>query len=123
MDYGESSLDKEKTIAIHIQDNITLSWLKEISTGKDFKYLRVDDVNTDIVDIKTQINRIYTLISFCSYKNCSLVLGVIPLVPRLSESDKSYLFFNKIMIGLGIMLILPLYLFYFLSYNLRWWFK
>jgi hypothetical protein len=123
MDYGESSVDGAMTLSIHIQDDITTDWLNEISKDKDFTYLRVDDVNTDIVDVDTQVSRIYTSVSFCSQRGCTLVLGIIPHVPRLFETDKAYLFFNKTMIILGIMLLLPIYLFYFLSYYLSWWLK
>ena len=121
MDYGRSSLDDKWTMAIHIQNEIDIDWLNEISEGKEVEYLRIDDINTDIVNIETQKNRIYTSINFCGHKNCTLILGIIPLVPRLYESDKNYLFFNKIMIALGIMMILPIYLFYFLSYQFHWW--
>lgn len=123
MDYGESSIDGAMTLAIHIQDTITPEWLDEISEGKNITYLRLDDINTDIVDIDTQISRIYTAVSFCGQRGCILVLGIIPHVPRLYEADKAYLFFNKTMIILGIMLLLPIYLFYFLSYYLSWWLK
>ena len=123
MDYGESSIDGAMTLAIHIQDTITPEWLDEISEGKNITYLRLDDINTDIVDIDTQISRIYTAVSFCGQRGCILVLGIIPHVPRLYEADKAYLFFNKTMIILGIMLLLPIYLFYFLSYYLGWWLK
>jgi hypothetical protein len=122
MDYGEASVGG-MTLAIHIQDDINAEWLDEISDGLNITYLRVDDVNTDIVDIDTQINRLYTVVSFCGYEKCTLVLGIIPHVPRLFETDKAYLFFNKSMIVMGIMLLLPIYLFYFLSYYLSWWIK
>ncbi|MBN2203171.1 MAG: hypothetical protein JW700_03225 [Candidatus Aenigmarchaeota archaeon] len=123
MDYGACSFDNKMTMSIHIQDPITPEWLAMISEGRQIDYLRVDDINTDIVDVDLQINRIYTLITFCGKNNCTLVLGIIPVVPRLYESDKSYLFFNKSMIALGMMLLLPIYLFYFLSYYLRRWLK
>ncbi|MFH1473562.1 MAG: hypothetical protein ABIE55_01575 [Candidatus Aenigmatarchaeota archaeon] len=123
MDYGQSSVDDKWTMAIHIQNEINTTWLDEISEGKEIDYFRIDDINTDIVDVDTQKNRIYTMINFCGYKNCTLVLGIIPVVPRMQESDKSYLFFNKAMIALGIMMILPIYLFYFLSYQFHWWLK
>ena len=122
MDYGESSIGG-MTMAIHIQDNINMQWLNEISKDKQVDYLRVDDINTDIVDIGTQLNRIYTLVSFCGEKKCTLVLGIIPHVTRMYDSDKAYLFYNKVMIILGLMLLLPIYLFYFLSYYLSWWLK
>lgn len=123
MDYGKNSVDKGLTMAIHIQDPITSDWLDMISEGRRIDYLRVDDINTDIVDVDTQINKIYTMITFCGRNNCTLVLGIIPVVPRLYQSDKSYLFYNKAMIALGVLLILPIYLFYFLSYYLRRWVK
>ena len=122
MDYGESSIGG-MTLAIHIQDDISLEWLNNISADKNVEYLRVDDINTDIVDVNDQINRMYSAVSFCGYRNCTLILGIIPHVPRMYESDKAYLFFNKTMIILGIMLLLPIYLFYFLSYYLGWWLK
>jgi hypothetical protein len=123
IDYGRSSLDDEWTMSVHIQNEINIDWLNEISEGRDITYFRINGVNTDIVDIGTQINRIDTMVKFCGYKNYTLVLGIIPLVPRMQESDKNYLFFNKTMIALGIMMILPIYLFYFLSYQFHWWIK
>ena len=122
MDYGESSVGG-MTLAVHIQDKIYMDWLEKILEDREIKYLRVDDINTDIVDIDTQIDRMFTAVSFCGQRNCTVILGVIPYVPRMYESDKAYLFFNKTMIFLGMMLLLPIYLFYFLSYYLSWWLK
>jgi hypothetical protein len=123
MDYGPASTDGKMTLAIHVQDDIIFDWLDEITADKNISYLRVDDINTDIVDIDKQINRMYTAISFCGSRNCTVVLGIIPHVSRMYESDKTYLFFNKTMIIVGVMLLLPIYLFYFLSYYLSWWLK
>ena len=122
MDYGFSSIDKW-TMAVHIQNEITPEWLEEITDGLDVEFLRIDDINTDIVDLETQKERMYTAINFCGNRNCTVVFGIIPVVPRLYESDRNYLFFNKTMIALGIMMILPIYLFYFLSYQFEWWLK
>jgi hypothetical protein len=123
MEYGTSTLNDSKAIAVHIQNDISIKWLNNITSGRDFEYLRVDDINTDIVDISTQISRIYTMVSFCDRNNCKLVLGIIPSVPRMKQSDKSYLLFNKTMIAMGIMMMMPIYIFYLLSHRLSGWFK
>jgi hypothetical protein len=122
MTYGQSTLNNSKAIAVQIQDDISMNRLEEIAAGRDFEYLRVDDINTDVADIDVQIKRIYTMIEFCDRRNCTLVIGVIPHVLRLQQSDKSYLFFNKILIITGVMMIMPIYVFYFISLRLKRWF-
>jgi hypothetical protein len=123
MYYGPSTLNDSKALSIHIQDDINEKGMEETTAGMDIKYLRVDDVNTDIVETNVQIKRIYSLIDFCDKKGCTLVIGVIPHVLRLQESDKSYLFFNKMLIAISVMMMVPIYIFYLISHNLSRWFQ
>jgi hypothetical protein len=121
MIYGTSTVNNSKAIAIQIQNNIDANSLEEITVGRDFQYMRVDDVNTDIVDSSTQIKRLYTLVQFCDRRNCTLVIGVIPHVLRMQQSDKNYLFFNKVLTVLGVMMMMPLYIFYLISLYFKRW--
>jgi hypothetical protein len=121
--YGYSTLDNSKAIAVQIQDDMDMKMLDNITSGRDFQYLRLDDVNTDVMDAESQIKSIYSMIEFCDIRNCTVVIGVIPHVLRMNQSDKSYLFFNKMLIIIGVMMMMPIYLFYFISYQLKRWLK
>ena len=123
LDYGLSTLNNSKAIAIHIQDEITMERLESMTTSREFEYLRLDDINTDIIETDEQIKRIYTAMEFCDRKGCTLVLGVIPHVLRMQESDKNYLFFNKMLIVIGVMMMIPIYIFYLISLRLSRWFE
>jgi hypothetical protein len=121
--YGNSTLNNSKALSIHIQDEISENDLEDITKDMEIKYLRVDDVNTDIVDTSAQIKRIYSLVDFCDKRDCTLVVGVIPHVLRLQESDKSYLFLNKLLLAISVMMVIPIYIFYLISHNLSRWFQ
>ncbi len=123
MDYGQSTLNNSKMIAVHIQDDISMKMLEVMTSGREFEYLRVDDINTDIVEPDIQIKRIYDLLGFCDRKSCTLVIGVIPHVLRLQQSDRSYLLLNKMLLVIGVMTMMPIYMFYLISHHLSRWFR
>jgi hypothetical protein len=123
MDYGKSTLNNSTVLAIHVQDDLDMKKLDEMTVGRDFRYLRIDDINTDIVDADVQIKRIYTMVGFCDKRNCTLVIAVIPHVLRLQQSDKSYLFFNKLLMVISVMMMVPIYIFYLMSHKLSRWFE
>lgn len=121
--YGRSTLNNSKVIAIQIENFGSTGNLENVTVGKDFEYLRLDDINTDMVEPDVQINRIYASVDFCYKRNCTLVIGVIPHILRMQQSDKNYLYFNKLLIVIGVMMMMPIYVFYFISLRLRGWFK
>lgn len=102
-------------VVIHVQDPLSEVFLEWATDGQVPDVLRMDDLNTDIVDIRTQIDRINVAEDFCARKGCTLVLAIIPLVERRSQG----FFTGNALLAFSTALILALYLFYFISYLLK----
>lgn len=102
-------------VVVHIQDPLSNDFLDWATAGQRPDLLRVDDINTDIVDVRAQIDRINIAEDYCVRTGCQLILAVIPLVERRTYSILS----GNVLLAFSTAIILALYLFYFLSYALK----
>lgn len=106
------------TIMIHIQDPITVEMLDSLNVSS-YDLLRVDDVNTDVFDVSTQILRIKCLSEYCREHNIPLMLSVIPCTQRshLPAWTSTFNLVMRIMVTIGFLLLIPSYTFYF---SMKW---
>ena len=107
-----------KVAIIHIQD---ILYLEAFERGGAFDWceiIRVDDVNTDIVPSEEQAIRVRMLREYAITENKTLVLGVIPYVERLPWFYGFASIFLKVLCVAWLLLILPYYVFYILSWRL-----
>jgi len=105
-------------ILMHIQDPITVEMLESLNVSS-YDLLRVEDVNTDVVDVSTQILRIKCLSEYCREHNIPLMLSVIPYVLRspLPPWVSTFDLVMRIMVTIGFLLLIPPYAIYF---SMRW---
>ena len=115
-DYSGVGLDNlgRSTAVIHIQDNIENY---QMSIFDKYEVIRVDDVNTDIVSSEIQGLRVRILKEYTAGNNKTLVLGVIPYVPRLPWFHGIIAGFLKCLLVAWMLLILPYYVFYLISWR------
>ena len=119
-EYSEARLDNlgRRVAIIHIQDTLCL---EAFATGGYFDWcevIRVDDVNTDIVPSDVQARQVRLLLEYTTANNKTLMLGVIPYVERLPWFYPMASFFLKFLFIAWLLLILPYYVFYILSWRL-----
>lgn len=119
-EYSEAGLDNlgRRVVIIHIQDTL---YSEVFATSGYFDcsdVIRVDDVNTDIVPSDVQARRVRLLREYTTANNKTLILGVIPYVERLPWFYPVASFFLKFLFIAWLLLILPYYVFYILSWRL-----
>ena len=118
--YSEAGLDNlgRKVAVIHIQDTLYIEAFERGGVFDWCEVIRVDDVNTDIVSSEEQAIRVKVLREYAVAENKTLVLGVIPYVERLPWFYPVASLFLKLLFIAWLLLILPYYVFYILSWRL-----
>ncbi len=86
----------------------SLSLLSADMVGKSTK--------SNVVTIEDQIQRIDIATEFCEKNGCTLVLSIIPYVDHLSKKEESSYFISKLTIVITMLTLLPIYIFYIVSY-------
>ncbi len=71
---------------------------------------------SDEVRTEDQIKRIRIANSFCKEKGCELVFAIIPVAERIYKGDRGLVILSKTFSIITIMTLLPLYLFYLISF-------
>lgn len=115
--YSEVGVDNQgrSVLVVHIQDDIENYQMKIFDS---YDVIRVDDVNTDITPSGIQAQRVKILKEYAKGNNKTIVLGVIPYVQRLPWFYGIASWFLKILFVVWMLLILPYYVFYLISWRL-----
>ena len=128
-DYLEKIFEAAPEVSILRIDDINTNFVEGYGQMMRSKETRIDRIlgiftgnmvsameTENEVKIKDQIKRIDVATKFCKDRGCTLVLTIIPYVLRPTSGDRGAGVFSKITAIFTIITLLPLYLFYLLSY-------